>query len=89
MGHLLKIKYVDSRVNVNILASTSVPFRPTMVQVPNLALTRHDMDNSAVSSAQGPYVITAQDSKVRSLLDSHVITAQDPQLALLHKTIMG
>jgi hypothetical protein len=39
--HLLKIKCVHSSLNVNILASTSVPFRPTTVQVPNLA------DNSA------------------------------------------
>ncbi len=39
MGHLLKIKSVDSRVNVNILASTSVPFTLSTVQVPNLALT--------------------------------------------------
>jgi hypothetical protein len=39
MGHLLKIKCVDSWVNVHILASTSVPFTLTMVQVPNLALT--------------------------------------------------
>ncbi len=39
MGHLLKIKCVDSRVNVHILASTSVPFTLTTVQVPNLALT--------------------------------------------------
>ena len=35
----MKIKYVDSRVNVNIFASTSVPFILTTVQVPNLALT--------------------------------------------------
>jgi hypothetical protein len=35
----LKIKCVDSRVNVNILASTSVPFILTTVHVPNLALT--------------------------------------------------
>ncbi len=35
----MKIKCVDSRVNVNILASTSVPFILTTVQVPNLALT--------------------------------------------------
>ncbi len=40
MGHLLKIKCVDSRVNVHILASISVSFRLTTVQVPNLALTR-------------------------------------------------
>jgi hypothetical protein len=39
MGHLLKIKCVDSMVNVDILASTSVPFTLTTVQVPNLALT--------------------------------------------------
>jgi hypothetical protein len=39
MGHLLKIKCVDSRVNVNILASTSVPFTLSTAQVPNLALT--------------------------------------------------
>jgi hypothetical protein len=29
MGHLLKLKCVDSRMNVPILASTSVPFRYT------------------------------------------------------------
>jgi hypothetical protein len=39
MGHLLKTKCVDSRVNVIILASTSVPFTLTTVQGPNLALT--------------------------------------------------
>jgi hypothetical protein len=39
MGHLLKIKCVDSMVNVDILALTSVPFTPTKVQVPNLAPT--------------------------------------------------
>ncbi len=38
-GHLLKIKCVHSRLNVNILASTSLPFRLTTVHVPNLALT--------------------------------------------------
>jgi hypothetical protein len=38
MGHLLKIKFVDSRANVHILASTNVSFTLTMVQVPNLAL---------------------------------------------------
>ncbi len=48
----MKIKCVDSRVNVNILAS-SVPFRPTTVQVPNLALTRHDMDNSVYTVKKG------------------------------------
>ncbi len=35
----MKIKCVDSRVNVNIFALTSVPFILTTVQVPNLALT--------------------------------------------------
>ncbi len=35
----MKIKYADSRVTVNIFASTSVPFILTTVQVPNLALT--------------------------------------------------
>ncbi len=39
MGLLLKIKCVDSRLNVHILASTGVPFTLTTVQVPNLALT--------------------------------------------------
>jgi hypothetical protein len=39
MGHLLKKKCVDSRVNVHILASTSVPYTLSTVQVPNLALT--------------------------------------------------
>ncbi len=41
MGHLLKIKCVDSRVNVNILAATGVPFTllTVQVQVRNLALT--------------------------------------------------
>ncbi len=40
MGHFLKIKCVDSRVNVHILASTIVPFTLTTVQVPNFALTQ-------------------------------------------------
>ncbi len=35
----MKKKCVDSRENVNILASTSVPFILTTVKVPNLALT--------------------------------------------------
>jgi hypothetical protein len=39
MGHLLKIKCVESRVNVHILASASVTFTLTTVQVPILALT--------------------------------------------------
>ena len=36
---MLKIKCLDSRVSVHILASTIVPFTLTTVQVPNLALT--------------------------------------------------
>jgi hypothetical protein len=43
MGHLLKIKCVDSRVTVHVLASTSVPFTLTTVQVTNLP---HKRDNS-------------------------------------------
>ncbi len=35
----MKIKCVDSRVNEHILASTSVPFTLTTVQLPSLALT--------------------------------------------------
>jgi hypothetical protein len=46
MGHLLKIKCVDSRVNVHILASTRVPFTLTKVQMSNLALTHTKPDNS-------------------------------------------
>jgi len=38
-GTLLEDKMRNSRVEVNILASTSVPFRPTTVQVPIFALT--------------------------------------------------
>jgi hypothetical protein len=38
MGHWLKIKSVDSRVNMHILAATSVPFTLSTVPVPNLAL---------------------------------------------------
>jgi hypothetical protein len=34
-------------VIVNILASTSVPYRPTMVQVPNSALSCHETHNCA------------------------------------------
>jgi hypothetical protein len=36
-GHLLKLKGLHSLLNVCILSSTSVPFRPTAVQTPNLA----------------------------------------------------
>ncbi len=37
---------VDSRVNVNILASTSVPFILTTVQVPKFSSNSQEMDNS-------------------------------------------
>jgi hypothetical protein len=47
MGPLSKIKCVDSRVNVHILDSSSVPFTLTTVQMPNLALTQHEEDYSA------------------------------------------
>jgi hypothetical protein len=40
-------------MNVNILASTSVPFRLTTVQLPNLALTLHKTDNNVPTL--GPY----------------------------------
>ncbi len=39
MGHLLKIKSVDSRMKMHILAAKNVPFKLSTVQVPNLALT--------------------------------------------------
>ncbi len=38
MGRLLKLKYALVTLELRILASTSVPFRPTTVQIPNLAL---------------------------------------------------
>jgi hypothetical protein len=38
MEHLLKLKYAHCVSQVRISASASVPFRPTMVQMPNLAL---------------------------------------------------
>jgi hypothetical protein len=54
-GHLLKIKCVYSRVNVKILSSTSVSYRPTTVQVPSLALTRHETDNSLLANKSCPW----------------------------------
>ncbi len=60
MGHLLKIKCVDSRVNVHILASTSVPFTLTTVQVPNLALTHKKritvLNRSQKSAENNPFL---------------------------------
>ncbi len=52
MGH---IKCVHCRVNVNVSASTSVPFRPTTVQVPNLTLNWHETDNSAGWNSKNIY----------------------------------
>jgi hypothetical protein len=48
MGHLLKMKCVHSRVNMNILGFNKCLscFDPATVQVTNLALTRHETDNS-------------------------------------------
>jgi hypothetical protein len=40
MGHSLKLQCSHSPLNLRILTSTCVPFTPTTVQVPNLALTR-------------------------------------------------
>ncbi len=41
MGHLLKLKYALGTLEyARILASTSVPFIPTMDQMPNLALIK-------------------------------------------------
>jgi hypothetical protein len=39
MGHLLQLKCAHSPLNVRILASTSVPFTLTTVQVQKLAIT--------------------------------------------------
>jgi hypothetical protein len=38
MGHLLKLKYALGTLECASLASTSVPFRPTTVLMPKLAL---------------------------------------------------
>jgi hypothetical protein len=38
MGLFLKLKYALRNLRVRILASLNVPFRPTTVQMPNLAL---------------------------------------------------
>jgi len=47
MGHSLKIKCGDSRVKVHILASTSVPYILTMMQVAKFFCTNsHETDNS-------------------------------------------
>ncbi len=38
MAHLLKLKYALGTLECVYLASTSVPFRPRTVQMPNIAL---------------------------------------------------
>jgi hypothetical protein len=58
MGQLLKIQCVDSRVNVYILASTSVPFSLKTVQVPNFALT--NTKQITVCAAPGRIYITTE-----------------------------
>jgi hypothetical protein len=49
MGHLLKIKCVDSRVNVDILDATSVPFILTTVQVPKFSTNSYEADYTLLS----------------------------------------
>jgi hypothetical protein len=39
MGHLLKLKYALGNLNVRILVSIGIPFRPTTVPMLNLALS--------------------------------------------------
>ncbi len=48
MGHLLKIKCVDSKVNVRILASTGVPFTLTTRDGASakFSTNSHETDNS-------------------------------------------
>jgi hypothetical protein len=41
---------------VNILASKSVPFRPTTVKVPNLALSCHKTDNCSAIAVFRLYI---------------------------------
>jgi hypothetical protein len=51
MGHLLKIKYALGTVECAYFGFKSVPFRPTTVQMPKLALIetkRITVDYSAV-----------------------------------------
>jgi hypothetical protein len=50
MGHLLKIKCVGSRVNVNILASTSVPFDGASAK---FSTNSQEMDNSVPYVCEG------------------------------------
>jgi hypothetical protein len=49
MGHSLKIKCVDSRVNVHILASASVTFYTDDDASANFSTNSHETGNSVVS----------------------------------------
>ncbi len=54
MEHLLKIKCVDSRLNVHILDSTSVPFTLTHDDESATFITNsHETDNSVAGSVGG------------------------------------
>ncbi len=63
-GTLDEDKCVDSRVKVNILDSTSVLFRSTMMQVPNLALTDtkwitvYRIKQPHGTQTRGPYIFS-------------------------------
>jgi hypothetical protein len=46
MGHLLKIKWIDSRGNVHILASKNVPFTLTTVHCAKFSPNSHETDYS-------------------------------------------
>jgi len=59
----LKIKCVDSRVNVHILASTSGSFTHTTVQVPNSALTH--MKQITVPTFDVDFCCTVQYSTIQ------------------------
>jgi hypothetical protein len=53
MVHLLKIKCVDSRVNVRILASTNVPFTLTDGASAKFLTNSRETDNSIAGSVGG------------------------------------
>jgi hypothetical protein len=69
MGHLLKMKCLDSRVNVHILDSTSVPFTLTTVQVhAKFSPNSLGADNSVVQRTRIYYT-----KKYMQLLVVHVL----------------
>ncbi len=53
MRHLLKIKFVDSRVNTHILASTSVPIYTHDGASAKFSTNSHETDNSAGCEEEG------------------------------------